>query len=94
MTDPRGVPDEVLVVDFVFIPHGAPEPEAWLRAHPETFSVPARMVWRVVTVVGSTGTDSQRDAARRSEARPVDLELDIDGERLAAAPGDGRGSAG
>ena len=66
MTDPRGVPDEVLVVDFVFIPHGAPEPEAWLRAHPESFSVAARMVGRVVeTVVGSTRTDLQRDAGRR-----------------------------
>ena len=35
---------DVLVVDFVFVPYGAPEPVEWQARHPEWFRVPARLI--------------------------------------------------
>lgn len=46
MTELPEAADEMLRAAFVFIPHGAPEPEAWHQAHPQSFSVPARLVRR------------------------------------------------
>ena len=54
MDDPRDRPAEVLVVEFVFVPLSAAKPEAWQRAHPGAFSVPARMVWREVRDADAT----------------------------------------
>ena len=35
------MPDD-LVVDFVFVPNGAPFPHDWVRRHPDYISLPAQ----------------------------------------------------
>lgn len=44
--DKPGVLSDTLVVPFIFVPHGAPEPREWLAQHPGAVRIPARFVPR------------------------------------------------
>lgn len=39
----RALPED-LVLDFVFVPHGAPWPENWVARHPDYITLPAKFV--------------------------------------------------
>lgn len=72
-SDPR-VFDE-FKLPFIFVPHGAPEPNEWLQRHPDYIKLPATMVPR----------PSSGGRSNRSSNPPPGEQRSMDG--LAASPG-------
>lgn len=84
MTD-NNHPADDLEVPFIFVPHGAPEPSAWMARHPGWIKIPATFVPR--SAAGEIGAGDAASVIQVADAIPAP------GNPMSPTPGDPARSA-